>query len=80
MVINCGKKATQQPSGGVAHSNGNEFVVDTGHTEKIDLPEYHKGRNHDKHRCTAVTCTAQSTGVNLIEAAKKIERRDIMQK
>ena len=72
--VNGGNQAAKEPTGGIAHGNGDDFVADTGHDKQINLSENNKGRKHDHSRCLAVTGSAKSAGVNLIETAEQIER------
>lgn len=74
-VIDDRDHTADDPAGRIAHSNWNNFVADSGHTEQIYLSEQNKGAEHDKHTGFAVACTTERTGVYLIEATQNIERR-----
>ena len=76
VVVDQGQGAAQQPACGIAHGNGDDFVPDTAHNKQINLPEGNEGREHDDHRCLAVAGTSERTGVDLVKAAKNIERSD----
>ena len=48
VIIKSGQGAAQEPAGGISHGNWDDLIADVGHGKEIDLPEYHKGRNHNK--------------------------------
>jgi hypothetical protein len=39
VVVDHGKNTAKDPTVRIAHSNGDNFVVNAGHNGKIDLPE-----------------------------------------
>ena len=76
VVVEQSQGAAQQPAGGIAHGDGDDLIPDTAHNKQVHLPECNKRGEHDDHGCFAVAGAAQSTGVDLIEAAQDIERGD----
>ena len=74
IIYGC-KEAAHKPAGGIAQGNRNNLVTNSSHAEQIQLPEQHKGGKHDNHGSSAVASAAQSAGINLVKAAKKIKRR-----
>ena len=74
LIINNRDNAANDPTGWIAHSNGNDFVADSGHTEQIYLSEQNKGAEHDEHTGFAVTSASKCAGVYLIKATQNIKR------
>ena len=75
MIIDGGNQAAQEPSGGIAHCDGDDLVTDTRHSEQVYLPESNKGCKHDDHRRPGIAGAAECAGVDLIEATEDVEGR-----
>ena len=74
VIIDGGEQAAQQPSGGIAHGDGDDLVAEPGHNKQVYLPEGHEGGQHDDHGRLGIAGTSQRAGVDLIEAAEDVER------
>ena len=75
MIDDCHQQTAHEPAGGIAHSDGDDFVADVvGHHKQIDLPEKDKRAKGNKHGHFAVAGTPQRTAINLIYTAQNIKR------
>ena len=69
VIVDGSQSTAQEPTGGIAHGDGNDFIPDAAHYKQVCLSEGHKRGQHDDHGCLAVAGTPKRTGVNLVEAA-----------
>ena len=73
VVVGQGQNTAEQPTGRIAHCDGDDLVTDAGHHEQVYLPEHNEGGQHDDHGHSAVARATQGAGVDLVEAAQHIE-------
>ena len=79
VIVNGCEDGRQEPSGGVAHGDGQDLVAHPGHDKQVHLTEGNEGGQHDDHGNLAVACTPEGTGVDLIKDTENVERCDPME-
>ena len=78
-VIEKSCQAAYQPACRISHANGKNLIIDIiGHNIQIELPEYHKGCQHNNHRRSAVARSSECACINLIHTAENIERCNVV--
>lgn len=73
-VIQQGQSAANQPSGRIAHSDGEDRVGNkVGHYKQVALAEQNEGEKHQNHRCAAVAGAPERCRIDLVDTAQHVK-------
>ena len=74
MVIDPLEQVAHHPAHGIAQGDGDDAGGQMAHHQQIQLPEQHKGKEHDHHGGPGISDTPEHPGQDLVHAGKDIEQ------